>query len=85
MGPAEPNNMTAPTSKGYSIPKLAHDGSNWMTWKSQTLATLAASRGVSRHVEGTVRTPPPVPKFDPKHVITEEEDERMQKNRATLG
>ena len=31
--------------KPYAIPKLARDGSNWITWRSQTLAMLAVSQG----------------------------------------
>lgn len=43
----------------YTIAKLKPDGSNWVTYKSQTLAYLGA-RGVRHHVDGTVRVPPPV-------------------------
>ncbi|KAF8494487.1 hypothetical protein JB92DRAFT_1139838 [Gautieria morchelliformis] len=57
MGPAEPT-MSSSTSKSFVVPKLARDGTNWVTWKSQTLATLASTRGAKRHLEGTARIPP---------------------------
>ena len=57
MGPADNNNG----AKGFVIPKLAQDGSNWVTWKTQTLATLGSNKGVMRHLNGTVRVPDPLP------------------------
>ena len=71
MGPADNNNG----AKGFVIPKLARDGSNWVTWKTQTLATLGSNKGVIRHLNGTVRVPDPLP----THVITESEDEAYDK------
>src|SRR6266481_4901695 len=77
MGPGNPTPSGA--SKSYVIPKLAWDGSNWISWKTQTLATLAVSRGVSRHIEGTAREPPPIPTFPSNRSLTVEEDERLEK------
>ena len=42
MGPADNNNR----AKGFVIPKLAWDGSNWVTWKTQTIAMLGLNKGV---------------------------------------
>ena len=71
MGPADNNNG----AKGFVIPKLARDGSNWVTWKTQTLATLGSNKGVMRHLNGTVRVPDPLP----AHAISESEEEAYDK------
>ena len=71
MGPADNNNG----AKGFVIPKLAQDGSNWVTWKTQTLATLRSKKGVMRHLNGTVRVPDPLP----AHAISESEEEAYDK------
>ena len=42
MDPADNNNG----AKDFVIPKLAWDGSNWVTWKTQMLATLGSNKGV---------------------------------------
>ena len=65
--------------KSYAIPKLAKDGSNWITWKSQTLATLAASRGVAQHLEGTVWELAMVPVFPTTHPLMSDEEDWLEK------
>ena len=57
------------------IPKLAWDGSNWITWKTQTLAMLGSNKGVMRHLNSTVRVPDPLP----THTTTESEKEVYDK------
>ncbi|GBE83911.1 Retrovirus-related Pol polyprotein from transposon TNT 1-94 [Sparassis crispa] len=43
------------------VPKLATDGSNWITYK-EWIHTVMGSRGLMRHLEGTARQPPdPLP------------------------
>ena len=42
MGPDDPT-LTGSTSKSYVILKLVWDGSDWITWKTQTLTPVAAS------------------------------------------
>ena len=69
MGPAEP--------KSFVVPKLARDGTNWVTWKSQTLATLASTRGAKRHLEGTARTPPQIPTYPKGYVLTDKEEGQL--------
>ena len=54
MGPSDLATSTT-TGKSYSIPKLTWEGSNWITWMSQTLATLAVGQGVTHHIKGTSR------------------------------
>ena len=66
-------------AKGFAVPKLAQDGSNWIAWKTQTLATLGSNRGVLRHLDGTVRVPAPLPTLDVKKGISEEEEEAYEK------
>ena len=52
LWPTEPTSSTN-RLKSYSIVKLMCNGSNWITWKSQMLMTLAASHEVMHHIEGT--------------------------------
>ncbi|TDL21246.1 hypothetical protein BD410DRAFT_790010 [Rickenella mellea] len=66
----------------YTIPKLKPDGSNWVTWKTQTL-TLLGAKGLKRHVEGTARQPPKAPVYPPEHTLTEEEEEDLEKASTT--
>jgi hypothetical protein len=75
MGPADNNNGV----KGFVVPKLARDGSNWVTWKTQTLATLGSNKGVMRHLNGTVRVPDPLPTHEANAVITESDEEAYDK------
>ncbi|GBE86198.1 hypothetical protein SCP_0900770 [Sparassis crispa] len=42
------------------IPKLAADGSNWITYKER-MFTVMGSRGLLRHLQGTARRPPDPP------------------------
>jgi hypothetical protein len=76
MGPAEPV-MPTSTPKSFAIPKLSQDGSNWVTWKSQTLATLTLTRGAQRHLDGTARIPPAIPTYPDGHTLTDEEEEKL--------
>ena len=48
----------------YSIPKLAEDGSNWITYKERML-TAIGGRGLMRYVDGRAKTPAPFA-LDPK-------------------
>jgi hypothetical protein len=64
--------------KGLTIPRLASDGTNWITWKQQTLMTLLSNKGVQRHIEGTIRQPKPVPTFPSGHVLTDQELESLE-------
>jgi hypothetical protein len=75
MGPADNNNGV----KGFMVPKLSQDGSNWVTWKTQTLAMLGSNKGVMQHLNGTVRVPDPLPTHDANTVITESEEEAYDK------
>lgn len=75
MAPTDNTNGT----KSFVIPKLAKDGSNWITWKTQTLATLRSNRGIMRHLEGTVRVPEPLPMFDAIKTVTESHEEAYEK------
>ena len=57
MGPEESTSSSTKV-KAYSIPKLAADGSNWITWKQQTLLSLMLNKGVQKYLDGTARVPP---------------------------
>jgi len=77
MGPGDTTTSTA--GKSYTIPKLTRDGSNWVTWKSQTLAMLAVGQGVICHIEGTARQPPQIPTFPTNCSLTDDEEDRLEK------
>ena len=78
MGPG--NSITSTTAgKSYSVPKLAQDGSNWVTWKSQTLATLAVGQGIICHIEDTARQPPQIPNFPTNHSLTDDEEDHLER------
>jgi len=47
-----------PTSQTLSIPKLADDGSNWVDYEIKA-RTAMGSKGLSRHLAGTVIKPKP--------------------------
>jgi len=78
MGPGDPATSTA-TSKSNAVPKLAQDGSNWIMWKSQTLAMLAVGRGVTCHIEGTARQPPQIPTFPTNCQLMSKEEDCLKK------
>src|SRR5258705_1679249 len=67
MGPAPTSfdNMLPGTSSTlFSIPKLADDGSNWVTYKERLLNGIGA-RGMMRYVDGRIQQPVPFT-MDPK-------------------
>ena len=78
MGPSEPT-LPGSATKLYVIPKLTWDGSNWITWKTQTLMTLKASCGVMQHIEGSAREPPMIPTFPTNHSLMQDEDEHLER------
>ena len=51
MGPIDPAMSTA-NPKSFAVPKLACDSSNWVTWKSQTMAMLSSTHGAKQHLDG---------------------------------
>ena len=65
--------------KAYSIPRLAADRSNWITWKQETLSSLMLIKGVQRHLDGTARVPPPIPMHPPNHLLDEDELDELDK------
>ena len=81
MGPSEPT-LPGSARKSYIIPKLGQDGSNWITWKIQTLTMLAVSWGVMQHIEGTDREPLVIPTFLASPVswlLMQEEEECLER------
>ncbi|KAG2345671.1 hypothetical protein BDR05DRAFT_864888, partial [Suillus weaverae] len=46
------------TSALFNVPKLAEDGSNWITYKEQTLTAIGA-RGSMRYTDGRAIRPVP--------------------------
>ena len=78
MGP-EDSTSSSTKVKAYSIPRLAADGSNWVTWKQQTLSILMSIKGVQRHLNGTAHVPPPIPMHPTNHLLDEDELDELEK------
>jgi hypothetical protein len=60
MSPASIMESTLPgtNSSLFNIPKLAEDGSNWITYKERTLTAIGA-RGLMRYTDGRICEPIP--------------------------
>src|SRR5258705_1212259 len=61
MGPAPTSLDTmlpASSSSLFNIPKLAEDGTNWITYKERMLTAIGA-RGLMRYIDGRVKQPIP--------------------------
>jgi transposase InsO family protein len=78
MGPA-------PNSKFISMERLADNGENWVSWKTQ-IKSILGSNSLLKHIDGTARQPPAPIVFQPNTVPTrdqlkqqDEEEERMEK------
>ena len=78
MGPKDSTSSSTKV-KVYSIPRLAANGSNWITWKQQTLSSLISIKGVQRHLDGTACVPPPIPTHPPNHLLDEDELDKPDK------
>ena len=78
MGP-EDSGSSSIKAKSHTIPRLATNGSNWITWKPQALNSLLSSKGVHRHVQGTIHMPPPVPMYPQGHILDKDELEELEK------
>ena len=61
------------------ISGLATNGSNWITWKQQTLNSLLSSKGMHRHIEGAVHAPPAIPMYSVSHILDKDELEELEK------
>ncbi|KAF8797796.1 hypothetical protein BYT27DRAFT_7218939 [Phlegmacium glaucopus] len=56
MGPEDTSDVNPASSQGLTIPKLQSNGSNWTTYAERVMNYLT-SKGLRRHVTGTVRKP----------------------------
>src|SRR5882762_1693146 len=75
MGPAPTTldiMLPATSSALYTIPKLAEDGTNWITYKERLLTAIGA-RGLMRYIDGRTKQPLPF-KLDPagKELVKED-------------
>ena len=77
MGPKDSTSSSMKV-KSHSIPRLATDRSNWIIWKQQTLNSLVSSKGVHRHIEGTVHAPLAIPMYSNSHILDEDELEELE-------
>ncbi|KIJ07081.1 hypothetical protein PAXINDRAFT_140222, partial [Paxillus involutus ATCC 200175] len=60
MSPASTMDTTLPSSNSalFNIPKLAEDGTNWITYKERMLTAIGA-RGLMRYADGRAKKPVP--------------------------
>ena len=77
MGPADN------PDKSLGVERLATDGSNWPLWKA-ILKSYFESRNLVKHVEGTADRPPDPATFSKGHVLTEEEEVKVDKAEERL-
>ena len=77
MGPADH------PDKAVVVERLATDGSNWPLWKA-TLKSYFKSGNLVKHVEGTADRPPDPPTFPKDHVLTDEEEAKVDKAEERL-
>ena len=78
MGP-EDSGSSSMRRKSHTIPRLATNRSNWITWKQQTLNILLSSKGVHRHIQGTGHIPPPIHTYPNGHILDKDELEELEK------
>src|SRR5260221_4431452 len=81
MGPALTsfdNMLPATRSELFTIPKLAEDGKNWITYKERLLNVISA-RGLMWYIDGRTKKPLPF-KLDPKgkKIVKEDSTEAME-------
>ena len=58
MGPTTTNKEShVMTIKGLNLPKLAEDGSNWTLYQEWLGNTITATKGLRRHLCGTMQNP----------------------------
>ncbi|KAG1849697.1 hypothetical protein DFJ58DRAFT_630787, partial [Suillus subalutaceus] len=64
----------------FNVPKLAKDGSNWITYKERTLTAISA-RGLMRYITGRAVRPAPIslPQEDDGTEVTDAEIEAFEK------
>ena len=78
MGP-EVSTSSYMKAKSHAIPRLATDRSNWFTWKQQTLNSLLSSKGVHKHIEGTIEVLPAIPTYSIGHILDEDKLKELEK------
>ena len=77
MGPANH------PDKAVAVERLDTDGSNWPLWKA-TLKSYFEFKNLVKNVEGTADRPPDPPTFPKGHVLTEEEEAKVDKAEEIL-
>src|SRR3979490_620836 len=73
MGPGEQSEKL-PLTMG----KLATDGSDWSLWHAP-LQSYFESKNLLKHVEGVVDRPPDPPTFPKGHILTDDEEVKVDK------
>ena len=66
------------SESSIAMDKLATDGSNWPLWKA-TMLTFFESKNLLNHINGTAIRPPPPLSFPATHLLTDEEEAKVEK------
>ena len=69
--------------KSVAVERLAMDGSNWPLWKA-TLTSYFKSRNIVMHVNGTADRPPDPPTFPKGHILSDDEEAKVDKAEERL-
>ena len=77
MGPADHSD------KSLAVKRLATDGSNWPLWKA-SLKSYFESRNLVKHINGTADRPPDPPTFPKGHVLSDDEEAKVDKAEERL-
>ena len=72
MGPADH------PDKAVAVERLATDGLNWPVWKA-TLKSYFNSKNPAKRVEGTADRPPNPPTFPKGHILSDDEEAKVDK------
>ena len=77
MGP------TDHSDKAVAVERLATDRLNWPLWKA-TLKSYFESKNLVKHVEGSADRPPDPPTFSRGHILTDDEEAKVDKAQERL-
>ena len=69
--------------KLLAVKRLATDGINWPLWKA-ALMSYFKSRNLLKHVDGTADQPPDPPTFLKGHILTDDEEAKVDKAEERL-
>ena len=70
--------------KAVAVERLATDRLNWPLWKA-TLKSYFESNNLIKHMEGTADRPPDPPTLPKGHILSDDEEAKVDKAEERLG